>query len=163
MDVKLRELLQDNTLWEECFKLLWEKHGIPGTPPEEVITVSEVKTKFTEVIMKLLSYPYNPHDYQINLSLIASDKFSDEDYIDVSLYDPIRDLTEDLSSLPWREVMDLNIRVCDKLMTISDSSILAEVLWELTMWGFDSEVSNNGKNSFSKFLSGFLRDDLHRN
>ena len=113
--------------------------------------------------MKLLSYPYNPHDYQINLSLIASDKFSDEDYIDVSLYDPIRDLTEDLSSLPWREVMDLNIRVCDKLMTISDSSILAEVLWELTMWGFDSEVSNNGKNSFSKFLSGFLRDDLHRN
>lgn len=163
MDVKFRELLQDSTLWNECFKLLWSKHHIPGTSEKDVITLLEVKEKFTQVIMRLLSYPYNPHDYQINLNFVQSDDFSDEDYIDVSLYDPIRDLTEDLSSLPWREVMDLNIYLSDELMTITDSTILAEILWELTMWGFDSEVSNNGKDSFSKFLSGFLRDDLHRN
>ena len=68
-----------------------------------------------------------------------------------------------MSSLPWNEVIDLVIDIGKDLKTIADSHILSEILWELTTWGFDTEVSSNQKDLYSKFLAGFLKEDLDKN
>ena len=159
----LRDLLQENTTWVECFQLIQIKYEEISESLDDVPDLDSVRKGYTQLIMKLLAYPYNPHDYIIQLDTIPVDDFNPIEYIDVALVDPIRSLTDDLSSLPWGEVIDLEIDLAKELLTITDSQVLSEILWELTTWGFDSEITDNKKDLYSYFLAGFLRDDLDKN
>lgn len=159
----LRDLLQENTTWIECFQLIQIKYEEISESLDDVPDLDSVRRGYAQLIMKLLAYPYNPHDYIIQLDTIPVDDFNPIEYIDVALVDPIRSLTDDLSSLPWGEVIDLEIDLEKELLSITDSQVLSEILWELTTWGFDSEITDNKKDLYSHFLAGFLRDDLDKN
>lgn len=165
----IRDLLNDNSIWPCLFTSIedkFEKNRVPKletVTKEDLVAISDVTDTYGRVIMQLLSFPYNPHDYVINVALVEKDEFSDEEYIDVSLKDPIKDLVEDLSSIPWKEVIDLDIEITSNLSAIEDCQLLTEIMWELTTWGFDSEVENSAKTNFSNFLAGFLKGDLDRN
>ena len=159
----LRDILQDSEIWVDCFQLLQVKYEEITDNEEEIPSLDHIRKGYTQLIMKLLSHPYNPHDYFIQLDVIPVDDFNPAEYIDVALIDPIRSLTDDLSSLPWGEVVDLEIDLANDLLHIPDSQILSEILWELTTWGFDSEIMANKKDAYSHFLAGFLRDDLDKN
>jgi len=113
--------------------------------------------------MSLLSLPFRPNDYIIQFQLIPVDDFNKVEYVDISLHDPLKNVNDDLSALPWSELIDLPLLVSEQLAHYTDADLLAELLWELTTWGFDTEVSKVSKDRYSNFLAGFFRDDLDKN
>ncbi len=161
--ITFRDLLQDSSIWSDTFLLLQLKYEESAENMSDVPSVDEIAAKYTKLIMKLLAYPYCLNDYNIQLSLIPVDKYNKFEYVDVSLYDPIKKINDDLSSIPWREIVDLDLAVDDALATYGDEDLLAELLWELTTWGVDTEVSRTSKDLYSTFLSGFLKGDLDKN
>ncbi len=163
MNVTFRELLQDSSLWEQTITLLETKYYSEGFE-EENITRDEIQHTYIKVVMKLLSFPCDPQDFSIFVSLVPKDNFNELEYVDVCVTDNVSHLHEDMSSLPWRSLVDLPIIIDDTLMSLSDAEILCEILWEITIWGFSEEMEVfEARDKFTTFVSGFLRKDLDRN
>lgn len=158
-----RDLLQENTIWPDTFQLLHIKYEELGDEASMSVTIEEVSEKYTKLIMKLLSYAYNPHDYSIVLAVVPVDDFNDVEYVDVALVDPIKGLTDDLAALPWKEIVDLTVELPSDLGDYSDAQILSDILWELTTWGFTTDISDQSKDLYSSFLAGFFKEGLDRN
>lgn len=158
-----RDLLQENAIWPDTFQLIHIKYEELGDESSMAVTMAEVSEKYTKLIMKLLAYAYNPHDYSIVLSLVPVDAFNDVEYVDVALVDPIKGLTDDLASLPWKEIVDLTIELPSDLGDYSDAQVLSDILWELTTWGFTTDINDQSKDLYSSFLAGFFREGLDRN
>ena len=160
--ISLRELLQDSNIWADSFILLQLKYE-ESAEDSDIPTAKDVSERYTKLIMSLLSFPFRPNDYVIQFQLIPVDEFNKVEYVDISIHDPIKNVNDDLSALPWSELIDLPLLVSEQLAHYTDADLLAELLWELTTWGFDTEVSKVSKDRYSNFLAGFFRDDLDKN
>ena len=158
-----RDLLQENSIWSDTFQLIHIKYEDLGDEVSMSVTIGEVSEKYTKLIMQLLAYSYNPHDYTIALTLVPVDAFNDVEYVDVALVDPIKGFTDDLAALPWREIVDLVIDLPSELGDYSDAQLLSDILWELTTWGFSTDINDQSKDLYSSFLAGFFKEGLDRN
>jgi len=160
----LRDLIQDSNIWKDALSLICVKYESEGFPDPDGTLKDEVNVIYTNTMMRLLAFPYNPQDFLINISLIPKDEFNDEEYVDISLLDPIKNLQEDIAVLPWSELIDLDLKLDTCVKKYSKPELLSELLWEFTIWGFESDVSAaEVRSKFSTFVSGFLSNNIGKN
>ena len=150
--LQLEELLRDSTLHEEAIKLLWDRDS-----SEVKGDISEARTAYENVITSVLEAApqKNPDlenpDLLIKLSRVKKDEFNDEEYIDVSLYSEDEEKSYAVDFTSWGSMAKRYIILGDA-MYLTNAEILAEVLWEITFWGFSIEDVQKEKDKLEEAL-----------
>lgn len=139
-NITLKQLLRSSDL-EEVYKILHQKHDDPyGLKIYELEDDSFelLRAKYGEVCLKLLTSDEveNNTDYVINM----------EKHFDISdgssfihTYLSIDDQNISLTELSWGAILNIPIKIHKNLSNISDEEIVANILFELTFWGWSEE------------------------
>ena len=94
-------------------------------------------------------------DLSIKLSKVEKDNFNDEEYIDVSLYSEDEDQGYAVDFTTWESLANKYVILAEDT-ALSKAEMLAEILWEITFWGFSMETINKERAKLDQAVEDVL-------
>jgi hypothetical protein len=149
-----RNLLVEEPLGD-CFLLLFKKYSKEFSEHDNKLNLDNIEWLYSGVITNLIEIPKSDPLNSIILTLVPVDEFNDEEYVDVSIK-PQNGKICAMDFLSWSEVIDAKIEVLG--CSLDGGQIIAEILWEMTFYGFSESEIGNERNFLLNSMKSIMKE-----
>lgn len=151
-NITLKQLLKSSDL-EEVYKILHQKHIDPyGLKADDLEDNSfeSIRASYSDVCFRLLTLKEEVVDDRMSIFVEQQMDYLDKsEFIAVSIN--IEDRKMSLTEVGWSTILTLPIKTDEITQLLPDEEILAEILFELTFWGFSEEEISSFFNSVEQY------------